>query len=312
MILVINPNPALDRVAVTHFQRGATLRPQRFSLWAGGSGTHAGFVAHQLGAQVRVLGFLGGHTGAQFLDRLRAQGLAGSFIEVGGETRQTFSLLDVNEGNICDVAETGPAVSGNQVEHFLALVTQQLPNARLAILSGSLPPGCPATLAADLLAAAHRAGVPCLADLAGADLLLPALSARPWLLKPSRTELATLGGVSQDDLAGLAAVARCWLAEGAEQVCLSLDREGLLWLAPSGTRHFLPPQVEAFNSIGCGDALVGGLAAGYLQTGDLECAMRWGMAAAAANLQYDAPGYCTPADLQRLLPQVRETSWEGN
>jgi tagatose 6-phosphate kinase len=303
VILVVNPNPALDRVAAVHFRRGATLRPVRFSTWAGGSGVHAAHVAHMLGAEVLVQGFVAGHTGALFRDHLAQDGLAADLVEMPGETRQTYSLLDVAEGNLCDVAEAGPQVPSEAAAALEARALARIPAAELLIISGSLPAGCPATLPATLAKAARAAGVPCIADLAGA-LLLDTLPARPWLIKPSRAEIAELLGRATVDVDDLIPLARRWVAAGADNVCVSLDALGLLWVTADNAWRVRPPEVPAFNSIGCGDTLVGALAATYVQTHDLAHAVRAGVAAAAANLQYDAPGHCTRADVDRLIGQV--------
>jgi 1-phosphofructokinase family hexose kinase len=304
VILVVNPNPALDRVAVVHFQKASTLRPVRFSIWAGGSGTHAGYVAHLLGEDVVVQAFAGGHTGALFREQLQRQGLEPDLVLVEGETRQTFSLLDVDTGNICDVPEQGPEVTLAQAQALESRALARIADAALVILSGSLPPGCPVELPNRLIEAARAAGVPCIADLAG-PLLLGTLSSLPWLIKPSRTEVGELLGKAQVTIDDALHAARTWQQAGAENVCISLDAAGLLWVSPQGAVQFTSPAVPAYNSIGCGDTLVGAVAAIYVQTRDLSAALRAGVAAAAANIAYDAPGYVTPDDIERLLPQVQ-------
>src|SRR3954454_4955053 len=155
MLLVINPNMALDRVAVTRFREGTTLRPIRFSLWAGGSGTHAAYVARLLGAEVCVVGFVGGHTGALLREQVTAQEIRSDLVEIAGETRQTFSLLDEERGSICDVAEYGPVVSAEDVRRLEGVAARRIPEARMVIVSGSLPEGCPAELPAKLVATAR-------------------------------------------------------------------------------------------------------------------------------------------------------------
>ncbi|MBA3416344.1 MAG: hexose kinase, partial [Chloroflexia bacterium] len=302
-ILVVNPNPAVDRVAVVDYREGASLRPARFSLWAGGSGVHAAYVAHLLGGEVLVQGFIGGHSGARFRELVTAQGLAADLVEIDGETRGTYSLLDRERGDLCNVAEPGPAVTGPEERALEERVLRRLPDADLMIVSGSVPPGCAIDFPARLVAAAHRADVPCIADLAG-DALLAAIPSRPWLIKPSRVEIGELLGIVTVELDAIVPLATEWLAAGVANACVSLDAEGLLWASGEGVRHISAPRVPSYNSIGCGDTLVGALAVRYAQTSDLAGSLRAGVAAAAANIAYDAPGYCTAADIDRLLPGV--------
>ncbi len=304
MILVVNPNPALDRVATVHFQPKATLRPVRFSIWPGGSGTHAGHVAHLLGCEVVVLGLAGGHTGALFREQVEAAGMIADLTEIDHETRQTFSLLDVETGNICDVAERGPEVTAEQAAQLEARAKSRIPEAEMVILSGTLPPKCPTDFPNRLIEAARAASVPCIADLAG-QLLLNALPARPWLIKPSRTEVEEILGHVNVGLDETLGVARRWQAAGAENVCISLDAGGLLWVSAHGAFRIASPSVPVFNTVGSGDTLIGATAATFVTTHDLEAALCAGVAAAAANLRYDAPGYCTRADIASLIDQVK-------
>ena len=306
MILVVNPNPALDRVSVVRFRERSTLRPIRFSLWPGGSGTHAGHVAHLLGAEVVVQAFAGGHTGELFREQVERAGLRAELTPIAAETRETYSLLDVDRGNICDIAERGADVTAADAQAFEARALARIADAELMIISGTVPPGCSPEVPVRLIAAARAAGVPCIADLAG-DLLLSAIPARPWLIKPSRPEVADILGKGEVELANALQLARTWLAEGVDNVCISLDASGLLWVSSGEVVQLIPPSVPVFNTIGSGDTLVGAMAATYARTHDLEASLRAGVAGAAANLSYDAPGYCTPADVERLSGQVRVT-----
>lgn len=304
MILVVSPNPAVDRVAVVNYQERASLRPARFSLWAGGSGVHAAYVAHLLGADVLVQGFAGGHSGARFRELLEQQEITADLVEIEGETRGTFSLLDTGRGDLCNVVEPGPTVTGAEERTLESMVLRRMRDADLMIVSGSVPPGCSIDFPARLVAAAHQAGVPCIADLAG-NALLTAIPSRPWLIKPSRVEIGELLGHETVDVDGILPLAMDWLQAGVSNVCVSLDAQGLLWVSADGVRHISAPRVPSYNSIGCGDTLVGALAARYAQTSDLGHALRVGVAAAAANIAYDAPGFCTAEDVERLLPQTR-------
>lgn len=308
MILVVNPNPAVDRVAVVDFQEKAALRPIRFSLWAGGSGVHAAYVAHLLGADVLVQGVAGGHSGARFRKLLQAQGLRAELVDIQGETRGTYSLLDAERGEICNVPEPGPFITPAEEHALEQLVLARLPEAEMLIVSGSVPPGCSRDLPARLVAAADASGVPCIADLAG-DVLRAALPTRPWLIKPSRDEFAEIVATSELDLDTIVSLAGEWVRAGVANVCASLGAQGLLWISRAGAWHIAAPQVTPYNTIGCGDTLVGAVAATYTQTHDLAAALRGGVAAAAANIAYDAPGFSTAADIERLLPRTAMQAW---
>jgi 1-phosphofructokinase family hexose kinase len=286
---------------VTNFVPRSTLRPLRSYLWPGGSGTHAALVAEMLGQETLLVGFSGGHTGARLREVLAEHHLHADLIQIADETRETFSLLDIGDGNVCDVAEAGPAVSADEVGRLAALAHQRLVQTRLLLLAGSLPPGCPRSFYTDLLHAARERGIPVLADLAG-EPLRDAVQRGVWMVKPSLDELREIVGPVSD--AEALALACAWHQRGVENVCISLGARGVWWVSPSGAYRLTVPAGPAYNTIGCGDAMVGAVAARFLQSGSVREAMRAGVAAATANLTYDAPGYCTRADLERLLPSV--------
>lgn len=94
MILVVNPNPAVDKVAVVDFIAGSTLRPRRVFEWPGGSGLHAGHVARRLGCEVEVVAPVGGLQGERFARLVREHGMKLWAVPVESETPGTYSVLD--------------------------------------------------------------------------------------------------------------------------------------------------------------------------------------------------------------------------
>jgi tagatose 6-phosphate kinase len=122
------------------------------------------------------------------------------------------------------------------------------------------------------------------------------------MIKPSLEELETELG-RRADAAELLERGEAWLAAGVQHVCISLGSGGVLWLSTAGTNLVtIHAPTVPYNSIGCGDTLVGATGAAYLAAHDTEAALRYGVAAATANLRYDQPGHCTTDDVRNLLP----------
>lgn len=302
MLLVVCPAPAVDRVAVVDFAPRTTLRPLRSFEWPGGSGVHAAHVAHQLGVEVEVIGFVGGLYGERFKELVRDHGLALTALASSAETRSTFTLVDRVQGNLFDCAVPGREPSHGSELRLLEAVEGALPRADLLVVSGSLPVGVPETVHPALVALARKHGVRVVADLTG-TALVAALGARPWLVKPSLEELQRDGVTSGRgrDVVGLA---QSWVAGGTEHVCVSLGAHGVLWASADGCRRIGIAPASAYNTVGCGDTLVGALAATVLKGDDVELALRRGVAAATANLARDEPGHCRPDEVKELLPRT--------
>ena len=110
--------------------------------------------------------------------------------------------------------------------------------------------------------------MPAIADLATREVLIPAIEAGAWLIKPSRQEVAELLGVDRVSPANSLSQARSWLAVGAACLHFAGCRGSALGLR-AGRHTLCPTPVRPYNSIGSGDTLVGALAATYVRTGDL-------------------------------------------
>ena len=93
------------------------------------------------------------------------------------------------------------------------------------MLSGSLPPRCPADYYAQLLRAAAGQKCRCVLDADGAPLR-EGLKAGPWMLKPNRAELEALTGRKLASVQDVRDAARELVAGGAGVVAVSLGAEG--------------------------------------------------------------------------------------
>lgn len=114
---------------------------------------------------------------------------------------------------------------------------------------------------------------------------------RPWLarlhtLKVNRLEAGVLSGVAVHGLQDAQAACATLLAQGVQQVVLSLGGEGCCWASRDGsTGHCAAPAVDVVNTSGAGDALLAGLADAQLRGHTLTDAVRWGMSCAALTVQ---------------------------
>lgn len=308
MILTVSPNPALDRVHITRdFQPGRQSRAWQAFLQPGGSGVHAAAVAQACGAQTMALGLLGGHSGALWQQEAERRNLAFEMLPIEGETRESFCLIDLNLGSQVEAVESGPQVEARSLDSLLVLLEKLLPEAQLLVLSGSLPPGLPSDSYAPMIDLSNQAQVPVLLDAHSEPLRLT-LPHRPWLIKPNLAEFHTLIKREITGLAERAAASRELARQSGVVVALSMAEEGLLLTTPDAQWHLYPPRATMHlpggsgrNSIGCGDALVGALAAEFCRTGDL-------LAAAHQNLATFGVPEVEVGDARRLVAEIQMDS----
>src|ERR1700690_2701702 len=111
MIVTVSPNVALDRVRVIRgFQPGKQSRALSGFLQPGGSGVHATSVIQTLGGESVALGLLGGHSGELWKTEADRRGLKYDMVSIPNETRESFCLIDLDQGSVVESVEEGPVV----------------------------------------------------------------------------------------------------------------------------------------------------------------------------------------------------------
>jgi 1-phosphofructokinase family hexose kinase len=272
------------------FQPGKQSRGLFEFLQPGGSGVHATSVIQSLGGQSIALGLLGGYTGELWKAEADQRALAYDMTSIPNETRESFCLIDLDQGSVVESVVEGPNVDLSVKEALLARLQTYLPDSDLLILSGSLPPGLPLDTYLDMVNLARRHEVRTLADIHSAPLR-NAIPGKPWMIKPNLSEFHELIGFTTQSLAERVQASHDFCTETGINLALSMSGEGLLLTTSDGQWLLTPPQVEMHlpdgsgqNVIGCGDAMVGALAYEFCRSHDLLAAAALGLAAAHFNL----------------------------
>ena len=259
MILCVALNAALD---VTYTVDGvrwhAANRINSVAERAGGKATNVARVLRALGDEVLLTGFAAGDTGEHIRRDLAGAGIAEAFLRVPGRSRRTVAVVDTATGDATGFWEPGPDVSASDWSAFLDHYHRVVREASGVVLSGSTPGGLPPDAYAQLVSAAHDAGVPAVLDADGAALRLGA-AAGPEILKPNIEELRAATGL-HDVHAAADLLLRC----GAGAVVVSAGADGLLACTARHRWTARPPDRLSGNPIGAGDACVAALARGLV------------------------------------------------
>jgi tagatose 6-phosphate kinase len=328
VIVTVTPNPALDLTyTVDRLVPHGTHRVTAVAERPGGKGVNVAAVLHALGEPVLATGLLGGGTGARVAALLAADGVAGSFMPIGAETRRTVAVADRDDAT--GFWEPGPHVTGAEWAAFVGRFGELLAGADVVALCGSLPPGAPVDGYATLIRLAAARGVPTVLDTSG-EPLRHALAAGPDLVKPNAAELAALLNPHTDDpdRAGLGnsprntgerggarraayprdADATRLLGFGARAVVVSRGAGGLLGLTAAGSWRAVPPERLAGNPTGAGDACVAALARGLRDAADWPALLTDAVALSGAAVAAPVAGAFDPAVYRRLRDAVTVTA----
>ena len=287
----------------------------------GGKGLNVARTLHTLGAEVLVMGLIGGTTGESVTAELAALAVPAAFTWVRGETRRTFTVVDGRTGEAALFNEPGPRITPDGYEEFRIRYASALAGCAAVVLSGSLPPGLPPGSYAELITTASAAGVPVLLDAHGEALRLGA-AAGPAIVKPNLAELETFAGRplagpagggppgAGVDRAAVAAASRELREAGPGAVVVSLGPDGLHADTGVGCWQAAPPAVAAGNATGAGDAAAAGLARGLALGYPWEERLRDAVALGTAVALAPVAGEFSPADYATVRAGVMVTRAE--
>jgi len=294
MLVCVSANPAIDRrlrlenIAIGEVNRALSAQP-----FPGGKAAHVAMVAKALEIDVIWAGFLGGATGEECESGLSAFGVPLTVIRTQSETRANLEIISA-DGSVTEILEPGGMVTDGEVERLLTtcrdIFCELKENCQVA-LSGSLPPGAPADLYAELTRLAHLHGCRVLLDTSG-EALRRGLEAAPDFVKPNCAEASSFSGYVIRDADGAAEAAQKFFDAGARSVAISLGPDGIMWQRSPDSDPLISqlPPVHAGSSVGSGDAALAGFAVAYERGLSDEETLSLAVACGTANCLADAPG----------------------
>jgi 1-phosphofructokinase family hexose kinase len=307
-LVAVATNPAIDRVARIKGPASGIVRASELLETPGGKAIHAACVATELGADTAVITPAGGSSGDRLLELLASEPLEVHHVPVTGSTRGTYTLVGARCDDLVEVHEPAGSLTRAECGRLVSTLSELANLPRVVAICGSLPPGAPSDLHARLTATARELGAFTILDCSTSAALTAGLAAGPDLVAPNLAEAGELLGVELDSGLGdpeLAAIVDAIRERGAAAVWLSLGSEGsVLSMAGGSFRLNAPAPGRIVNTVGCGDALVGGFAAGLIMGQDLMSAAALGTAAAGQKLAHLHPGRVDRAAVEALVPVV--------
>src|SRR6185369_8322691 len=309
MLVCISANPAIDRrlrlenIAVGEINRALSAQPL-----PGGKAAHVAMVAKSLGLDVMWVGFLGGAAGEQCESGLTEFGIPLTVIRTYSETRANLELISA-DGRVTEILEPGGVVTEGEVERLLTtcrdLFAESEPGTQVA-LSGSLPPGAPSDLYAELIRLAHEYDCRTLVDTSG-NALRQALTAAPDFVNPNRHEASDFAGYAIKGAGAAVEVTQKFFNAGAKSVAISLGADGMIWQRTASGDAFVaePLPLTDCSPVGCGDAALAGFAVAHERGLTDEETLRLATACGSANCIAEAPGRVNAGDVSRLAREIR-------
>ncbi len=306
MILTVTLNAAIDKTyRVERFSLDRVHRPDEWRIAAGGKGINVARVFQALGGNATATGFLGGFNGRFIADSLKSEGIQADFVRTRNESRVCIAIVDPIALTQTEVNESGPEISSSEVRKLKRTFERLIKDRdwSFVTLSGSIPPGVPSSIYADLIDIARSTGTRAVLDASGEALRL-GVGAVPWMLKPNIHELSYLIGQELREFTEAENAAREILKSGVDVIVVTGGKDGCICVVRDQVWRAKPPQVPFVSAVGSGDSFLGG----FLRTVELdrpmEEALRIGTAAGAANAASYGAGFVTSKQIIDLTERV--------
>lgn len=302
MITTVCMNPALDRtVTVDSLQKGQVNRIRDSRTDVGGKGVNVAVVARRLLLDAQVIGVAGEDGLSRIQEAMDAETVGHAFLPVEGAVRVNTKVVSLDGSGVTELNESGPVMTADVLAEFFALARERTQGSDAVVITGSLPPGCPAGTYRELIRALQ--GTRCILDVGGAELVL-GVGARPFLVKPNHHELAAALRTELKTMEDVRRGAQSLVDAGAQNVVVSMGKDGAMYVGAEGAFYAPEIPVEVHSTVGAGDALVGGLLYGLTKYGSMREAFRCGVAAGTASVMTEGTQLVRPEDFHRLLGQV--------
>ncbi len=305
LIATLTLSPAVDvSTAVDVVTPEHKLRCDPARIEAGGGGVNVARVAGRLGADTLAVLPLGGPNGERLRLRLEDEGVSFRSIDVGSETRQSFSVTERSTGQQFRFVVPGAALSADDVTACFDATVEAAKGARCLVISGSSPEGVPDGFFTRLIEACP--GVDVLVDTSGAALH-ELIAAPTRLVKPSARELSAVVGrdlVTEAEIEE--AATEVMTTAGCRAIVVSIGAGGAIVVDDAlEVRRYRAPSVRVVSTVGAGDSMVGGIATVLAQGGELHDAVMIGIAAGTATVVSPGSQLCDPATVAQMLTMVR-------
>ena len=276
---------------------GETIQGDNLVTIPGGKGANQAVASARLGAQVAMIGRVGGDSfGATLINNLKQNKVdANQVIEDSSSATGTAVIVVDSQGQNSIILSPGAnakvALSdispGSFSGYSLLLLQLEIP-IETVIHSAKL---------------AREKGLLVLLNPAPAHNLPEDLLKTADYILPNETELGLLTGKPVKDLASVSEACRSLLAHGAKNIIVTLGPQGALIVNKDGMKLIPSFKVNVVDTTAAGDAFIGGLAVGLLNGKSLEDAVQYACACGAlAVTKFGAqPSLPTAEDVNGII-----------
>jgi len=305
-IVTITFSPCIDKsTTVTRLIPERKLKCNVPQLDPGGGGINVARALHNLGLQASAVFPSGGYTGKFFNHLLEKEGINSIIIESQNETRENFIILEEATAEQFRFGMPGTELKEKEWKACLKAV-EGIDSLDFLIASGSLPPGVPDDVYAQLARIAKSKNAKFILDSSGEPLKL-AIEEGVYLMKPNLREFISMYGMEDLSIDQISAAASELVMNGkCTAVVISLGAGGALLIQKDRAIQFHAPDVEMKSTVGAGDSMLAGIIYSLVQGADFSTAVQYGIACGSAATMNQGTALCRKEDADQLFKRMVE------
>jgi 1-phosphofructokinase len=298
-VAVFGPSPMLSVTVEAMTAEGG----DDIHVHAAGQGVWVARMAAELGASAVLCGFVGGETGAVLRPLLERFPFDLRLIETA-EASGAY-IHDRRSGERVPLAQSaGLPASRHEIDDLFSATLAAALDADVLALCGPYPgEALPLEIYGNLVADARGNGTPVVVDLSP-PRLDSALEGGPDLVKINDWEVARFVQGPVDTEARMRAAAERLLERGAAAAIVTRAEAPAMVVRGEEAWELVPPRFERGAREGCGDSMMGALAACMAAGREWEETLRIGAAAGAANFLRAGLGSASRSVVEELAPRV--------
>lgn len=306
MITTITFNPSIDRMyKVNSMNIGEVQRVVSANATAGGKGINVTKVCKILQEEPLAMGFLGGYNGEFIKEELRKLDIKIKFTKVKQETRNCLNIITDDKVST-EFLEKGPIIENSDLEKFENDIKEVIKDTKILVASGSYCQNMPLNYYEKIGNVCRENNVKFILDTSGEPLKV-ALKSKPYLIKPNTDEIKQLLDIDIESRDEVICAGKKLIEMGAENVCISLGKDGMIYLNESEIYEVKVPKIEAVNTVGSGDSTIAGFSVGILRGYEVEELLKLSNACGISNALNIETGFVNLEEVEKYKDLVKVT-----
>jgi 1-phosphofructokinase len=277
-VAIFGPHPMLSITVEALTAEGG----DDIHIHAAGQGVWVARMAAELGAAAALCGFIGGESGTVLRPLLGQLPIELRLVETGAASGAY--IHDRRSGERVPLAQSASMPpSRHEIDDLFSITCAAALDADVLALCGPYPgEALPLEIYGNLVADVKANGTPVVVDLSP-PRLDSALEGKPDLVKINDWEVAKFIEGPVDTEARMRAAVEKLLEAGAGAAIVTRAEEPAMVVRGDEAWELIPPRFERGAREGCGDSMMGGLAACMAAEREWEETLRISAAAGAAN-----------------------------